>query len=61
MAEYERLKRAYSATVELLFSVGYRATDDEYRQMKAAAEDARFELENARRKMKALDPSRTTQ
>jgi hypothetical protein len=50
-AEFGRRKRAYSSAVELLFSVGYMATDAEHRRLKAAVEDARFDFEVVRREL----------
>ena len=51
-AECLRLKRAYNDAVVRLFNVGYQLTGAEYRQLKSAAENARRDLENAKRELR---------
>ena len=53
--ECERLKRVYPATVELLFSVGYMATNAEYSGLKKSVEEARRDLEAARLELGYLE------
>jgi hypothetical protein len=47
VARHARLKLLYAKAVDRLFAVGYLVTDGEYAQLKAAAEEARVQLEIA--------------
>jgi hypothetical protein len=46
-AEYERLKQVYAEAVDLLFTTGYQATDEEYLTLRNAVEEARAQSEIA--------------
>jgi hypothetical protein len=52
---HERLKWTYRAAVDLLFDVGFMATDDEYLKLKASIDDARYNLEIAREKLERCE------
>jgi hypothetical protein len=49
--EHERLKWTYRAAVDLLFDLGFRATENEYLKLKASVDSARYNLEFARQKL----------
>lgn len=45
MEKQERLKRIYQSAVDILFAVGWQATDAEYARLKNSVEEARVQLE----------------
>lgn len=53
--EHERLKWIYHAAVDLLFEIGFMATDYEYLTLKASVDDARYNLEIARQKLERCE------
>jgi hypothetical protein len=55
--EYERLNAIYCAAVDLLSEIDHMATDAEFLSLKVAAEDARYDLEIARRKLERSIPA----
>jgi hypothetical protein len=55
--EHERRKWTYRAAVDLLFDIGFMATEDEYLKLKASVDDARYDLEIARQKLESFERS----
>ena len=61
-ARCESLKRAYGAAVTNLFDIGYMATPAEYRQLRMLVQEAKHDLEVARKELakvglKAMSPT----
>jgi hypothetical protein len=56
-SEHDRLEREYRAAVDLLVTVGPRATELEYLVLKTSVEDVRYDLEYVRQK---LQPARVS-
>jgi hypothetical protein len=53
--EHERLKWTYRAAVDLLFGIGFIATDGEYLRLKASVHDAKDNLEIGRQKLERCE------
>jgi hypothetical protein len=51
-SEQGRLEREYRAAVDLLVTVGPRATEFEYLVLKTSVEDVRYDLEHLRQKLR---------
>jgi hypothetical protein len=51
-SEQDGLEREYRAAVDLLVTVGPRATEFEYLVLKTSVEDVRYDLEHLRQKLR---------
>ena len=47
-AEHERLQEIYAKAVDVLFTTGYKVSDAEYAELKAAIQEVRLRAETCR-------------
>lgn len=51
LADHERLKQEYARAVDVLFATGYRIPDRDHARLKNSIEEARVQVDLARRRL----------